>query len=57
MMLDSSSKCTLVHISDYEVTYISVSPRLSGKWKSLNCVRLFATPWTIQYMGFSRAEY
>ena len=27
------------------------------KWKSLNCVRLFATPWTIQSMEFSRPEY
>ena len=38
----------------------------SGKWKvkvkSLSCVRLFATPWTVAYqapppMGFSRQEY
>ena len=32
------------------------------KWKSLSCVRLFATPWTAAYqaplsMGFSRQEY
>ena len=32
------------------------------KVKSLSCVRLFATPWTIAYqtppsMGFSRQEY
>ena len=27
------------------------------KWKSLNPVRLFATPWTIQSMEFSRSEY
>ena len=27
------------------------------KWKSLYCVQLFATPWTIQSMGFSRPEY
>ena len=30
--------------------------------KSLSCVRLFATPWTVSYqappsMGFSRQEY
>ena len=24
------------------------------KWKLLSCVRLFATPWTIQSMEFSR---
>ena len=27
------------------------------KWKSLSCIRLFATPWTIQSMKFSRTEY
>ena len=27
------------------------------KWKVLSCVRLFATPWTIQSMKFSRPEY
>ena len=27
------------------------------KWKSLSHVRLFVTPWTIQSMEFSRAEY
>ena len=27
------------------------------KWKSLGCVQLFATPWTIQSMEFSRSEY
>ena len=27
------------------------------KWKLLSCVRLFATPWAIQSMEFSRPEY
>ena len=27
------------------------------KWKSLSRVRLFATPWTTQSMGFSRPEH
>ena len=27
------------------------------KWKPLSCVRVFATPWTIPSMGFSRPEY
>ena len=27
------------------------------KWKSLNCVQLLVTPWTIQFMEFSRPEY
>ena len=26
------------------------------KWKSLSCVRFFATPWTIQSTEFSRPE-
>ena len=26
------------------------------KWKSLSCVRLVATPWTIQFMEFSRID-
>ena len=27
------------------------------KWKSLSRVQLFATPWTVQFMEFSRPEY
>ena len=27
------------------------------KWKSLSCVRLFMTPWTVQSMEFFRPEY
>ena len=27
------------------------------KWKSLSHIRLFVTPWTIQYMELSRPEY
>ena len=27
------------------------------KWKSLSCVQLFATPWTMQSIEFSRPEY
>ena len=27
-----------------------------GKWKSLSCIWLLATPWTIQSMEFSRTE-
>ena len=29
----------------------------SWKWKSLSCVPLFATLWTVQSMEFSRPEY
>ena len=36
--------------------------KVEVKVKSLSCVRLFVTPWTIAYrallsMGFSRQEY
>ena len=34
-----------------------VKPKRKKKWKSLSCVQLFGTPWTIQYMEFSRPEY
>ena len=27
------------------------------KWKSLSCVQLFVTPWTVQSMGLSRPEF
>ena len=27
------------------------------KWKSLSCVRLFATPWAVASMEFARSEY
>ena len=27
------------------------------KWKSLSCVWLFVTPWTMQFIEFSRPEY
>ena len=30
---------------------------LVSKWKSLSHVWLFVTPWTIQFMEFSRLEY
>ena len=41
---------------------ICCSPPNPGKVKSLSCVRLFATPWTVAYqaslsVGFSRQEY
>ena len=33
------------------------SPSEWSEWKLLSCVWLFATPWTIQFMEFSRPEY
>ena len=45
--------------SKYDKTYIILSLNISfiPKWKSLSQVRLFATPWTIQSLEFSRPEY
>ena len=58
------------HLPIAEITYLrrarSVSSRYTvsssqyltfWKWKLLSHVRLFATPWTIQSMDFSRPEY
>ena len=33
------------------------TPPPQWKWKLLSCVQLFATPWTIQSVEFSRPEY
>ena len=51
----------------YQLSYegspgLVVSPKVKVKVKSLSCVRLFVTPWTVTYqappsMGFSRQEY
>ena len=40
----------------------AMQEKVKVKLKSLSCVRLFATPWTVVYqappfMGFSRQEY
>ena len=42
--------------------HFRLSYRVKVKVKSLSCVQLFATPWTVAYqaplsMGFSRQEY
>ena len=42
--------CVCVYI--YTYMYVCV-----WKWTSLSHVQLFATPWTIQSMGFSNPEY
>ena len=46
----------------YQLLYPECPLTHSKKVKSLNCVQLFATPWTVAYqaplsMGFSRQEY
>ena len=50
--------------SVFRVVHLGVSNLrgLFGLVKSLSCVRLFVTPWTVAYqallsMGFSRQEY
>ena len=42
------------HFTDSESAF---SEFFTWKWKSLSHVRLFVTPWTIQFMDFSRPEY
>ena len=32
-------------------------PLTLWKWKLLSCVQLFASPWTVQSMEFSRPEH
>ena len=39
------------------LTFICKLTLIWRKWKSLSCVRLFATPWTLQSMEFSRPEH
>ena len=36
---------------------IAILVGIKWRWKSLSRVRLFATPWTLQSMAFSRPEY
>ena len=56
--------CECVCICVYVYTIIQTSVQAKGKVKvkSLSCVQLFATPWTVAYqvppsMAFSRQEY
>ena len=35
---------------------VSLTAETIEKWKSLSCLRLFVTPWTIQPLEFSRPE-
>ena len=43
-----------IQSASYDSFYVS---KWKWKWKLLSCVLLFATPWTIQSMEFSRPEY
>ena len=57
---------TLHPFTPLDVSYLSLKARFCFStgdksiiyiWKSLSCVWLFVTPWTIQSMEFSRPEY
>ena len=44
------------------ILYVKKTPKVKLKVKSLSCVQLFVTPWTVAYqaprsIGFSRQEY
>ena len=43
--------------SGSHVIFLFVSFKYTVKWKSLGHVQLFAAPWTIQSMEFSKPEY
>ena len=44
-------------ISCFFFFIIAILVGIKWRWKSLSRVRLFATPWTLQSMAFSRPEY
>ena len=51
---------THTHIHIYTYTHIYI--HIYMKWKSLSCIRLFVTSWTVNWQGllsveFSRQEY
>ena len=45
-----------IKISKRNINNIRYADKQVSKWKLLNCVQLFVTPWTIQSMEFSRPE-
>ena len=53
----------LLHLLHWQTGYLPLAspgkpfPNICCVWKSLSHVWLFATPWTIQSMEFSRPEY
>ena len=49
--------CSLVPSVTLRRKRASSGASVKKKWKSLSRVRLFATPWTIQSMEFSRPGY
>ena len=51
MLLILLEKCVQTLIKILEAYFLEV------KWRSLSCVWLFATPWTIQSMEFSKPEH
>ena len=60
--LDEGQTCLLAPQKGFELTAASKYKTRKGKVKSLSCVRLFATPWTVAYeappsMEFFRQEY
>ena len=52
---ETQVKCSFKKIST--AVFTSLNLWLPSQWKSLSHMRLFATPWAIQSMVFSRPEY
>ena len=58
IFLTQGSNPCLLCLLHWQVSSLPLSPLGSlSEWKSLSCVRPFATPWTIQSLQFSRPEY
>ena len=55
--IPAAAKCMFFESTCSTLTKIDHMLALKVKWKELSCVRLFATPWTIQSLEFSRPEY
>ena len=53
-LADSGVEATCVNKSMW---CAEVKRKRKWKWKSLSSIQLFATPWTIQSVEFSRPEY
>jgi len=49
--------CLFINHSVYWALGSSTSLKVKVKVKVPQCIRLFATPWTIESMKFSRPEY
>ena len=57
IFLTQGSNPSLLHCRQILYHWNPMMSTMKRKWRSLSCVWLFATPWSIQSMEFSRPEY